>query len=244
MLSGLDFLVVIDSLPTDTANLAHTVLPASGAWAKDGTTTSADRRILRLNEAHELRGEARQGWRILSELGRRLAERTNPGEIRINFNSPAEIMDEMSQVISLYRNATYREIDSGTQQNMDGFGPKTANRVRVTPPAISRNGKFALSTSRSLFTSYEAAAVHSSEADRLHREEAVHMHPADASALGVTSGDTVALSNALGQISVKVEITDAVQPKALWLPSLYNAGAVASVFGADDSVAFVEVSRA
>ncbi|MEO6197042.1 MAG: molybdopterin-dependent oxidoreductase, partial [Dehalococcoidia bacterium] len=244
MLSGLDFLAVIDSLPTDTANLAHAVLPDSGAWAKDGTTTSADRRILRLNEAHELRGEARQGWRILSELGRRLAERLNPGEIRINYGNAAEVMDEMSQVIPLYRNATYREIDSGAQQNMDGFGPKVANRVQVSPPTISRNGKFALSTSRSLFTSYEAAAVHSTESDRLHREETVRMHPADASALSLSSGDTVTLTNTSGQLSVKVEITDAVQPKALWLPSLYDAGAIASLFGADDSVTFVEVSRA
>jgi predicted molibdopterin-dependent oxidoreductase YjgC len=242
-LGGLDFLAVINSLPTDTANLAHAVLPDSGAWAKDGTTVSADRRVPRLQEATTLKGEARQGWQILSELGRRLAERTNPGEIRINYASPAEIMDEMAQIIPLFRNATYREINSGAQQNMDGFGPTTATRVSVDPPAISRNGKFALTVSRGLFTSYEAAAVHSSEADRLHREDAVRMHPADAEAMGLSAGDTVTLRNDGGAVTAKVEITDIVQPKGLWLASMYDAGAPSALFGAEDSVAFVEVSR-
>jgi predicted molibdopterin-dependent oxidoreductase YjgC len=223
--------------------MAHAVLPDSGAWAKDGTSVSADRRVVRLKEAHELRGEARQGWSILSELGRRLAERTNAGEIRINYASPAEIMDEMAQVIPLFRNATYREIDSGSQQNTESLGPGTANSVQVSPPSISRNGKFALTASRGLFTSYEAAAVHSTEADRLHREDAVRIHPQDAAALGLATGDTVTLRNGGGEITVSVELTDIVQPKALWLSSLQGTGAAASLFGTDDSVAFVEVSR-
>ncbi len=244
LLSGLDFLAVIDSLPTDTANLANAVLPDGGAWAKDGTTVSADRRVLRLQEATALKGESRQGWQILSELGRRLAERTNPGEIRINYANPAEIMDEMAQVIPLFRNATYREIDSGAQQNMDGHAPTTASQTQTTPPTISRNGKFALTVSRGLFTSYEAAAVHSSEADRLHREDTVRMNPADAAALGLSNGDSVTLRNDFGQITLPVEITDVVQSKALWLSSLVDAGTAATLYSAADSIAFVEVIRA
>jgi predicted molibdopterin-dependent oxidoreductase YjgC len=244
MLSNLDFLAVIDSLPTDTANLAHAVLPDSGAWAKDGTTVSADRRVVRLQQAHGLPGEARQGWQILSELGRRLAERTNPGEIRINYAGPAEVMDEMAQVIPLFRNATYREIDSGAQQNTESLGPKSAVRVQVAAPTISRNGKFALTASRGLFTSYEAAAVHAPDADRLHREDAVRIHPQDAATLGLATGDTVTLRNGGGEVTVSVELTDAVQPKALWLSTLTEAGAAATLFAAGDSVAFVEVSRA
>ena len=36
MLESLDFLAVIDSLPTDTANLAHVVLADVSPWAKEG----------------------------------------------------------------------------------------------------------------------------------------------------------------------------------------------------------------
>ncbi len=244
VIAGLDFLAVVDSLPTDTVGMAHVVLPDSGAWAKDGTTVSADRRILRLNEAHALTGEARQAWQILSELGRRLADRLNPGEIRINYASATEVMDEMAQVIPLFRNATYRELDSGSRQASDGLGPKTAKRVDVVPPAIARNGKFALTVSRGLFTSYEAATVHAGDADRLHREEAVRIHPDDAARLGLTSGDTVTLHNDLGRVTAATEVTNAVQPGALWISALHDGGAPAALLGADDAVAFVELNRA
>ena len=130
-LESLDFLAVIDSLPTDTAKLAHAVFADVSPWAKEGTTTSADRRVLRLDPATTPPGEAQQGWRILSDLGARLAERLNPGEIRIRYQSAGEIMDEMAQVIPLYANATYREMDSGAQQNINGLGPKKADRQSV-----------------------------------------------------------------------------------------------------------------
>ncbi len=222
LLAGLDFLAVIDSVPTETAKLAHTVFPDAGYWAKEGTTTSADRRVLRLNQAHAPRGEAQQGWRILSELGVHLAGTFKSGEIRIKYTSAAEIMDEMAEVIPLYRNSGYKEIDSGAQQYIDGLGPKTANRVAVDAPA-GANGRgktFTLVSSRGLFTSYEAAATHSPEADRLHREDAVRMNPADAAKLGVAAGDVVTISNKRGSFQAPVDLTAAVQPKMLWIASV------------------------
>jgi predicted molibdopterin-dependent oxidoreductase YjgC len=243
-LAGLDFVAVLDSVPTDTARLAHAVLPDSGAWAKDGTTVSADRRVLRLRQAHELAGEARQGWSILSELGRRLAERTNPGEIRINFAGADEVMDEMAQTIPLFRNATYRELDSGARQDIDALAAKTANRVPVHPPVITRNGLFSLTISRGLFTSYEAAAARPEGADPLGREGAVRIHPDDAAALGLGTGGSAVLRNGNGDLTVEVEITDAVQPRALWLSSLAQGGGAASLIGPGEQVTFVELARA
>lgn len=242
-LESLEFLAVIDSLPTDTAREAHAVLPDSGPWAKDGTTTSADRRVLRLNEATTLAGEARQGWRIVSELGARLAERFKPGEIRIHYKSAAEIMDEMARVIPLYRNATLGIMDSGEQQTIDGSGPKKAEQQAVTIPAASTNSGFALTASRSLFTSYEAAAVHAEDADKLHREEAVSINPADAAVLGIADGDAVVLrANGTG-LRVRAKLTEAVQRKALWIPLYHDGGAAAALFHGDAAVAAVEVAR-
>ena len=244
-LDSLDFLGVIDSLLTDTANAAHAVLASASAWATEGTTTSADRRVLRMNPTVETQGEARQGWRILSELGARLAERFNPGEIRIKYQTAAEIMEEMAQVISLYRNATHREMDSGAQQAIDGLGPRTASRQAVRiPPAASRNGGFLLTASRGLYTSYEAAAIHSAEADRLHREDVVQVHPADAKALSVSDGDAVVIRNGSGEVRVRAVLTEAVQQGAVNVSLLYDGGAVAALFDGDEPVATVELTRA
>jgi formate dehydrogenase major subunit len=245
LFAGLDFLAVIDSVPTDTSKLAHAVLPDAGYWAKEGTTTSADRRVLRLSQAHQPRGEAQQGWRILSELGVHLAGAFKSGEIRIHYTSAAEIMDEIAEVVPLYRNARYREIDSGAQQYIDGLGPKSAVHVTVQAAAASNghDGAFTLSASRGLFTSYEAAATHSKDADRLHREDSLKMNPRDAAALGLASGDVVTVRNAQASFAAPVEITAAVQPKMLWIASYYDAGAPAALFAANSPVASVEVSR-
>jgi predicted molibdopterin-dependent oxidoreductase YjgC len=244
LFAGLEFLAVIDSVPTDTANLAHAVLPDAGYWAKEGTTTSADRRVLRLNQAHQPRGEAQQGWRILSELGVHLAGTLKSGEIRIHYTSAAEIMDEITEVVPLYRNAGYSEIDSGQQQYIDGLGPKPAVHLTVQAAAASngRGGAFTLSASRGLYTSYEAAATHSKDADRLHREDSLKMNPTDAAALGLASGDVVTVRNAQASFAAPVEITAAVQPKMLWIASYYDGGAPAALFAADSPVASVEVS--
>jgi predicted molibdopterin-dependent oxidoreductase YjgC len=245
MLEGLEFLAVIDSLSTDTAGLAHVVLPDAPAWGKEGTTTSADRRVLALNQALAPHGESRQGWRILTELGKRLAERFQPGEIRINYADCSEIMDEMAQVNPLYANARYGEMDSGAQQHIDGLGPKRAIRQAVPAPAeAKRNGGFTLSTGRTLYLSYEGAAIHAEDADKLHREDCARINPADAKALGVSEGDSVVLRNAGGEVRVRADITAAVQPRTVFLPLYYDGGAVSQLFESDSAVTAVEVSRA
>lgn len=244
LLSGLDFLAVIDSVQTDTAKAAHAVLPDSGYWAKEGTTTSADRRILRMGQAHDLRGDAQQGWRILSELGRRLAERFNSGEIRIVYPDVGEITNEIAQVVPTHAGATWVELDSGMQGHINGAGPKSVNRVAVKAAAQARNGKFTLASSRSYYMSYEAAAVHSPEADKLHREDSVKMHPDDAKALGVNAGDVVVLKNSGGEVRAPVDVIGIVQPKTLFVPLYYDGGAVTALFAADARVAEVDVAKA
>jgi predicted molibdopterin-dependent oxidoreductase YjgC len=225
--------------------VAHAVLADVSPWAKDGTTTSADRRVLRMNPAVAEQGEARQGWRILSELGSRLAERLNPGEIRINYQDRAEIMDEIAQVVPLYANATHREMDSGAQQVINGLGPSNSTRQPVqVSSAGAQDGAFTLTTSRSLYMSYEAAAVRSPEADRLHREDSVKINPADAAAMGLSEGARVTISANGASITVPVDVTAAVQQRMLYLPLYYDGGAVTALFDGDAPTVAVAVSPA
>lgn len=244
-LGEIEFLAVIDSLNTDTAKAAHALLPDAGAWAREGTTISADRRILRLNQASEPRGDAQQGWRILSELGRRLVERFSTGEIRINYNGADEILDEMAQIIPLFKGAGSLELDTGQQQHVNGAGPKSAKRVTVQASRHSngKKGTFTLVSSRGLYTSYEAASIHAKDADPLHREDSVRIHPDDAAALGVATGDTVTVKRGKVSVQIKVTVTAAVQPKMLWVTSNYDGGAPLALFEVDSPVASVEVSR-
>ena len=239
-LASLEFLAVIDSLPTDTARLAHVVLPDSGPWAKDGTTTSADRRLLPLHQAVTAQGEARQGWQILSDLGLRLAQRFQPGEVRIAYRSSAEIREEMAQVIPLYRRATGDDFEPGEQEAFEGLGPTRAARQAVAAPSPA-TASLALVATRSLFTSYEGAALHAPDADKLHREDVVCLHPQDANSRGIVDGNVVILRGRQAEMKIRALVTEAVPPGVLWAPLYYDGGAVLSLFEPDEPVASVEI---
>ena len=243
-LSSLDFLGVIDSLPTDTARAAHVVLPDVGAFAKEGTTTSADRRVMRLHAATSPEGEAQPAWRILGELGTRLAERLNVGELRLNYAGPSEIMEEIAKLVPLYERSTYMEMESGAQTaiGVNGLGPQKAELQPVATAAKSPGDSLLLTSGRSLYTSYDGAAVHSPEADKLHREEFVEIHPSDARELGIADGDEVTLSANGSRLTIRARISEAVQPGALNVPLYYDGGAVTALFEGEQAVAPVKVT--
>jgi predicted molibdopterin-dependent oxidoreductase YjgC len=243
-LSSLEFLGVIDSLPTDTARAAHVVLPDVGAYGKEGTITSADRRVLRLQAATAPEGEAQPAWRILGELGTRLASRLKAGELRVNYASPSEIMDEVAQVVPLYGNATYVEMESGEQQPVDGLGPRKAE-LQAVPTIAGPGGEgLLLTTGRSLYTSYDGTAVHSPEADKLHREEFVEMNPADALELGIAEGQEVTLNANGGQLMIRTHVTESVQAGMLYVPLYYDGGAVTALFDEGQAIEPVTASAA
>jgi formate dehydrogenase alpha subunit len=244
-LEGLEFVAVVDSLPTDTAQAAHVVLADAGPYAKEGTVTSADRRILRLHAASEPQGEAQPAWRILGDLGTRLAHRLKAGEIRLNYSRPADIMEEISRLVPLYANATYREMESGAQAPFDGNGRSPAP-IEIGLPAQTeaKAGAFLLTTGRGLYTSYEGAATRSPEADKLHREEFAEVHPEDASALEVKDGDEVTLKANGGELTLRARVTEAVQRGTVYVPLHFQGGAVTALFAEDQAVAPVQVTTA
>ncbi|MDI7253477.1 MAG: molybdopterin-dependent oxidoreductase, partial [Actinomycetota bacterium] len=63
-LRSLDFLVVQDIFLTETARLAHVVLPAAAFAEKEGTFTNTERRVQLLRRAVPPLGEALADWEI------------------------------------------------------------------------------------------------------------------------------------------------------------------------------------
>ena len=57
---------------TDTAALAHVLLPAAAWGEKDGTVTNSERRISRQRKLRKAPGEARADWDIICDVARRM----------------------------------------------------------------------------------------------------------------------------------------------------------------------------
>jgi predicted molibdopterin-dependent oxidoreductase YjgC len=238
-LSSLEFLLVIDSLLSDTARLAHMVLPDVSPFGKDGTYTSGDRRVVRLRAAVAPWGEARPAWRILAELGARLDKDAE----RWAYLSPDLVMEEMAVLIPLYANARYGDLESGSQQAFDGYQPRAAAVQPVALEATVAPGDgLVLTTGRSLYTSWDAATIHSPEADKLHREEFVEVNPLDAARLGLQEGQEVALADGRAEVAIRVRIADAVQPGVVFVPLYYDGGAVTALFARDGLLPRVKVA--
>ncbi|MFN3929555.1 MAG: molybdopterin oxidoreductase family protein, partial [Thermoflexus sp.] len=94
------FLVVQDLFLTETARAADVVLPAQSWAERDGTFTSADRRVQRFYKAIPAVGEARGDWEIFTALALRLGQRWG-------YLTPEAVMDEIARTIPRYAGMDY-----------------------------------------------------------------------------------------------------------------------------------------
>jgi NADH-quinone oxidoreductase subunit G len=77
-LEGLEFLVVQDMFLSETAKLAHVVLPASSYAERDGTFTNVERRVQRSRQARTPYAECRADWDIVQAVAQQLAAQLEP----------------------------------------------------------------------------------------------------------------------------------------------------------------------
>jgi hypothetical protein len=67
-----ELVVVMDLLPSAVSERAHWVLPGVSFAEKDGTFTNSKGRVQRIRKILTIRGDTREDWRILQDLGRAL----------------------------------------------------------------------------------------------------------------------------------------------------------------------------
>ncbi|MBP8060180.1 MAG: molybdopterin oxidoreductase family protein, partial [Chloroflexi bacterium] len=109
-LEKLEFYVVIDFFMSDTARYAHVVLPGSLHEEDEGTVTTVEGRVVKINKAVDCPGEAREDWRIIQDIARVLGR-----EQGMTFSGPAAIFAELRQAseggIADYSGITYEKIE-------------------------------------------------------------------------------------------------------------------------------------
>ena len=94
-LARIEFLVVQDIFMTETAKLAHVVLPAASAAEKTGTFTNVERRLQQLNKAEEAVGESRQDWEIIQDIASRMGG-------TMGYRSSQDILKEIRSTVPQY----------------------------------------------------------------------------------------------------------------------------------------------
>lgn len=111
-LRSLDFLVVQEIFLSETAQLAHVVLPAASWLEKDGTFTNTERRVQLLEAVLPSPGKARPDWQILCDLGQLLERKLGreSGTDAWGYFSTADIMHEIVRVTPIYAGMSHRRL--------------------------------------------------------------------------------------------------------------------------------------
>ena len=234
----LDFLVVQDIFLTETGMLADVVLPATCFAEKDGTFTNTDRRVQRVRKAVEPPGEAREDWRVIAELSKRLG-------YEMRYESPEEIFEELGRLWPALEGITYGRLERGGIQwpcptrshpgteflYKGGFprGKVSFTAVSMAPPVerADREYPLVLTTGRNLFQYHfgsmtRRAAPIESHAGKPYAE----IHPEDAEHMRISQDETVRVTSRRGSIRLTAHITERVRRGEIFIPMHYAEAAV------------------
>lgn len=231
-LGSLDFLVVQDIFLSETAKLAHVVLPACSFAEKEGTFTATDRRVQMVRKAIEPVGDSRPDWLIISQAARRM------GANGFDYHSPEAIMVEISQLSPSYGGISYERLNNGeilawpcTSREHPGTkflhkdtfvrGKGRFLPVDYKEPAELPDDKypFILTTGRLIFQYHSGTMTRRVTA--LEREAStgfIELNPEDAQRLSITQGEKVKVKSKRGEIEIKAFITDRISEGVVFIP--------------------------
>ncbi|MBX3113335.1 MAG: NADH-quinone oxidoreductase subunit NuoG [Fimbriimonadaceae bacterium] len=104
-LENVDFLIYAASVPGSSAAYASVVLPLALPAEQDGTYTSSEGRVQRMNQIIPAPGESKAAWKVFTELLLRIKPSNLP------FNA-GEVMGEIAKAVPAYEPATVGKLSS------------------------------------------------------------------------------------------------------------------------------------
>jgi formate dehydrogenase major subunit/formate dehydrogenase alpha subunit len=237
-LEELDFLVLQEIFPSETAAYADVLLPGSSFAEKTGTFTNTERRVQMVRQAIEPLGESKPDWWILSKLAKKLMVRISE---RVQKDAPhagweyqdtAEIMSEINAVTPSYGGITHARLEAGerlqwpcptadhpgtpilhTKQFTRGKGKFMA--IDHVPPAERPDDDYPMimSTGRVLYHWHGGQMTRRAAGImQVYGEALVELNPDDADKLGVNGRNILRITSRRGSIEAKAWVTDRVPP--------------------------------
>lgn len=217
-LQKLELLIVQDLFLTDTAKLAHIVLPAASGAEKAGSFTSVDNRVRCFSAAIKPAGEARSDADILTALHNLiLPEATDV----------AQTLDALHHEITTLT-GLYSQVCDHDGCRMGRIKNRTATSVGVplaplAPPPATR--PFALTVGPVLY--HNGSMTTWSENNLLVAGEAcVELSCEDAASIGVTAGDVIKITSDTGSVLLKARPSEQLKRGALFVPAHFRDAAI------------------
>ena len=223
-LSKLDLLVCQELFLTETAALAHVVLPASSSMEKSGTFTNTEGHVQAIRPAIEPVGESRPDWEIFVTLSYLMGAPLEYAESR-------DILKEIRNLIpgygSLGPSPVPPKVDrTVVDRYLSGeYEHDLASRYRLTAPSARPDGILQLELVQSLFHSGKLS-TRSKGLMQLEDTGTLRINPRDAARYGLHNGARVRLSNARGELTLPVKILERVPQGQAWFPDHFGIDAM------------------
>jgi formate dehydrogenase alpha subunit len=230
-LRSLDFLVVQDIFPSETAALADVVLPGLSWAEKLGTYTNTERRVQFVRPAVPPPGNARPDWWIIGEIARRM------GYDGLTYSSEREIMDEINRLTPSYAGITYDRIgDLGLQwpcptsehpgtpilhrgRFSRGLGHLSAVDWQAPAEEPDEEYPFIFTTGRVLYHYHTGTMTRRSQGLNEHFPgPVVEINCDDAARLGVGDGELVRVLSRRGVIEAAALVSSMTAPGVVFMP--------------------------
>jgi formate dehydrogenase major subunit len=219
---------------TETAQLAHVILPAASWAEKEGSLTNTERRVQWARQAIPALGETRADWQIISEVANKMG-------FPYPYTSPEEILREINKAVPAYGGITPERLKGqigglswpcpssdhpgtpilhgDTFRTADGLGKLIP--VKHQPPAEPPDQEYPLLlTTGRVVMHYNGGSMTRRSASLIKRTPGlfVEMNPSDAQKLGVTADEKVKVVTRRGDTIAKVSITKNLSPGVVFMP--------------------------
>ena len=237
-LRGLDLLVVQDIFPSETAQLAHVILPAAAALEKDGTFTNTERRVQKIRPVIAAPGQAMPDWQILASIAARydaqMDRQRRPGYWE--FTCSEDIFREITRATPQYAGMSYYRLEGkGLQWPCpDAFHPGTPylhstkftrglgkfNVVKAIDPAEQTDHEYplVLTTGRVLYHYHSGTMTRRSEPLSWREPRGyVEINAKDAAAIDLEDNYAVVIKSRRGVVRTRAKISNRVPPGTVFL---------------------------
>jgi len=238
-LGKLDFLVVIDTLMSETAAVADLILPGSTYLEEDGTMTNLEGRVILRKATKKLPGEAQLDWKILCEIAKLLGKETF-----FSYTSSEDIFEELRKAsqggVADYAGITYERIEEekgvywpcpeeshpGTPRMFEGGEFYHSNgKARVTPipnqfPKEKTDEEFPLTLTTGRILHHYQTGVQTRITSELNKtsEPFLEIHPSTASKIGLIDKEKACISSRRGEMSLNVKFSPGIREDTVFVP--------------------------
>jgi len=222
-LRKLELLVCQELFLTETAALAHVVLPAVSSVEKNGTFTNTEGHVQAVRQVLESAGESRPDWEIFSALSI-LMDRP------LEYTESKEILKEIRGLIPGYGSLGPAPVPPRVARTAvdhylgGGYQDDLAARYRLETATSLPDGTVRLELVQSLFHSGKLS-TRSKGLMQVEGNGMLRISPVDAGRFALKDGDRVRLSNLRGEMTTTVRIAGRVPQGSAWFPDHFSQAA-------------------